>query len=147
MYMQEETDVIFTNTFRVTFDIQRTVSTFSQTLKYKNYIYSIILHFIPYCVSEYVLLKCLYWSSFRAGADREFQVRGAHLKNLRRAEGGTKIFGVFRVKNHDFTPKNHIFSNFRGGGARRVRPPPWIRPCKVLFKVDIKIYFFGESLY
>jgi hypothetical protein len=28
-----------------------------------------------------------------------------------------KIFGVFRVKNHDFTPKNHIFSNFRG------RPP------------------------
>jgi hypothetical protein len=34
---------------------------------------------------------------------------------LRRAEGGTKIFGVFRVKNHDFTPKNHIFFNFRGG--------------------------------
>jgi hypothetical protein len=28
---------------------------------------------------------------------------------LRRAEGGAKIFGVFRVKNHDFTPKNHIF--------------------------------------
>ena len=32
-----------------------------------------------------------------------------------RAEGGAKIFGVFRVKNHDFTPKNHIFSDFRGG--------------------------------
>jgi hypothetical protein len=28
---------------------------------------------------------------------------------LRRAEGGAKIVGVFRVKNHDFTPKNHIF--------------------------------------
>jgi hypothetical protein len=42
------------------------------------------------------------------------------------AEGGTKIVGVFRVKNHDFTPKNHIFSNFRGGGAGRVPPldPP-----------------------
>jgi hypothetical protein len=41
------------------------------------------------------------------------------------AEGGAKIFEVFRVKNHDFTPKNHIFSNFRWGGgcARRVRPP------------------------
>ena len=26
------------------------------------------------------------------------------------------MFGVFRVKNHDFTPKNHIFSNFRVGG-------------------------------
>ena len=34
---------------------------------------------------------------------------GAQLKKLRRAEGGEKIFGVFRVKNHDFTPKNHIF--------------------------------------
>ena len=28
------------------------------------------------------------------------------------AEGGAKIFGVFRVKNHDFTPKNHIFPQF-----------------------------------
>ena len=51
------------------------------------------------------------------GADPEFQARGAHLKKLRRAVGGSKIFGVFRVKNHDFTPKNHIFSNFRRGGG------------------------------
>jgi hypothetical protein len=29
-----------------------------------------------------------------------------------------KMFGVFRVKNHDFTPKNLIFSS----------APPWIRP-------------------
>ena len=35
---------------------------------------------------------------------------------MRRAEGGAKIFGVFRVKNHDFTLKNLIFSN--GGGRR-----------------------------
>ena len=42
---------------------------------------------------------------------------GAHLKKLRRAEGGAKIVGVFRVKNHDFTPKNHIFP-ILGGGAR-----------------------------
>jgi hypothetical protein len=50
-----------------------------------------------------------------SGADPGFQARGAHLKILRRAEGGAKIFGVFRVKNHDFTlKKNHIFSNFRG---------------------------------
>ena len=43
---------------------------------------------------------------------------------MRRAEGDAKLFGVFRVKNHDFKPKNHIFSNFffGGGGARRVRP-------------------------
>ena len=37
---------------------------------------------------------------------------GAHLKKLRPAEGGANIFGVFRVKNHDFTPKNHIFFQF-----------------------------------
>jgi hypothetical protein len=73
---------------------------------------------------------------------------------LRRAEGGAKIFGVFRVKNHDFTSQNHIFPILGGareicgvfhvknhdftpkkiiffpilgeGGARRVRPPPWL---------------------
>jgi hypothetical protein len=28
---------------------------------------------------------------------------------MRQAEGGRKTFGVFRVKNHDFTPNNHIF--------------------------------------
>jgi hypothetical protein len=48
-------------------------------------------------------------------ADPGFQVRGGgHLKKLRRAEGGAEIFGVFRVKNHDFTPKNHILSNCGG---------------------------------
>jgi hypothetical protein len=54
---------------------------------------------------------------FKPGADPGFQVRGgggAHLKKLRRAEGGAKIFGVLRVKNHDFTPKNHISSNCGG---------------------------------
>ena len=56
------------------------------------------------------------------GRIQDFKLGGARLKKLRRAEGGANIFGVFRVKNHDFTPKNHIFSNFRGG-ARRVRPP------------------------
>ena len=41
-------------------------------------------------------------SNFRydiSGADPGFQVRGggAHLRKLRRAEGGAKIFGVFRA--------------------------------------------------
>ena len=48
------------------------------------------------------------------GRIQDFKLGGAHLKKLHRAEGGAKIFGVFRVKNHDFTPKNHIFSNCRG---------------------------------
>jgi hypothetical protein len=47
--------------------------------------------------------------------DPGFQVRGVvHLKKLRLAEEGVKIFRVYRVKNHDFTPKNHIFSNCGG---------------------------------
>ena len=57
----------------------------------------------------------------KSGADPGFQVRGgggAHLKKLRRAEGGAKIFGVFRVKNHDFTPKSHIISIL--GGPREI---------------------------
>ena len=58
-------------------------------------------------------------------------------------EGGAKIVGVFRVKNHDFTPKNHIFSNFRGG-ARRVRLP-LDPPLGLKFKVwvaDVKFASF-----
>jgi hypothetical protein len=53
------------------------------------------------------------WSTFQ-GRIQDFNLWGMHIKKLRRADGGAKIFGVFRVKNHDFTPKNHIFSNCGG---------------------------------
>ena len=57
------------------------------------------------------------------GRIQDFKLGGAHLKKLRRAEGGAKNFGVFRVKNHDFTQKNIIFfSNFRGAHAGCVPP-------------------------
>jgi Na+/citrate or Na+/malate symporter len=42
---------------------------------------------------------------------------GGHLKKYRRAEGGANIFGVFRVKNHDFTPKIIFFPILGGRGA------------------------------
>ena len=59
------------------------------------------------------------------GADPGFQVGGGRaLKKMRGTEGGAKMFGVFHVKNHDFTPKNHIFSNFGRGSVRQVHPPP-----------------------
>ena len=68
------------------------------------------------------------------GRIQDLKLGGAHLKKLRRAEGGAKIVGVFRVKNHDFTPKNNIFSNFRGGGGGGAGcPPPWIRPWPRVF--------------
>ena len=102
-----------------------------------------------------------------SGADPGFQIRGDALKKiapsggrcenfggiscekitiLRQkiiffpiAEGGAKNFGVFRVKNHDYTPTNHIFSNFRGGGgARRVRPLPPGYVARRCFVVDKK---------
>ena len=51
------------------------------------------------------------------GRIQDFKLGWAHLKKLRRAEGGAKIFGVFRVKNHDFTQKNVIFPILGGGGG------------------------------
>jgi hypothetical protein len=66
---------------------------------------------------------------------------GARLKKMRRAEGGAKIFGVFRVKNHDFTPKNLIFSNFRG-----VRPPPWIHPWVLLQTPKMGVFIPVHSI-
>ena len=39
-------------------------------------------------------------------------------------EGGAKIVGVFRVKNHDFTPKVFIFPILGGGGGGRAPGAP-----------------------
>jgi hypothetical protein len=47
------------------------------------------------------------------GRIKDFKLGGgAHLKKLHRAEGGAENFGVFRVKNHDFTPKKSYFFQF-----------------------------------
>ena len=54
----------------------------------------------------------LYYKYELQGRIQDFKLGGAHLKKLRRAEVGAKMFGVFRVENHDFTPKNHIFFQF-----------------------------------
>ena len=63
-----------------------------------------------------------------AGADLGFQARGGSFKKIAPSGGRRENFWVFRVKNHDFTPKkHHIFSNFRGGDGcapRWIRPPP-----------------------
>ena len=66
-------------------------------------------------------IYCLFY--FILCTDPGFQDRGGALKKLRRAEGGAKIVGVFRVKNHDFTPKKIMFSNFREGAPPPLDPP------------------------
>ena len=64
------------------------------------------------------------WILQESGADPGFQVSGGELKKKsRRAEGGAKIFGIFRVKNHDFTQNKSYFFPILGGGAPGT--PPW----------------------
>ena len=53
--------------------------------------------------------KFITLNGIMTGVDPGFQVRGgAHLKKLRRADGGAKIVWLFRVKIHDFTPKRRL---------------------------------------
>ena len=80
-----------------------------------------------------------------SGADPGFQVRGGALKKLGRAEGDANIFKVFRVKNHDFTPINHIFFQFQGGGGRRVRLP--LDPPLISHGRGIYNYLVASSVY
>ena len=75
------------------------------------------------------------------GRIQDFKLGGVHLNKI------APSVGVFRVKNHDFTPKNIIFSNFRGGRAPgAARNPPWIRPCAGLV-VFIDVTCFGYNVF
>ena len=64
---------------------------------------------------------------------------------MRRAEGGAKNVGVFRVKNHDFTPKNSYFSNFMGGGE--LRAPPGSSPVEYIIFVRVLLVNGGNSFH
>jgi hypothetical protein len=53
--------------------------------------------------------------------ESRFYAQKSYFFHLRRE---TRTFlGVFRVKNRDFTPKNHIFFQFYGGRAPGALPP------------------------
>jgi hypothetical protein len=101
-----------------------------------------------YCVYPAILeskstKNCQIVSPYTGGI-QDFKLGGAHLKKLRRAEGGAKMFGVFRVKNHDFTPKNHIFSNFRGCAPPL---PPGSAPAYTYFFLLLYMNQVLEMLY
>ena len=72
------------------------------------------------------------------GRIQDFKLGGGALKKIAASGGGgAKIFGVFRVKNYDFTPKNHIFSNC---GERRENF--WGNSCEKSRFYAKKSYFF-----
>jgi hypothetical protein len=75
------------------------------------------------------------------GRIQDFKLGGAHLKKLRRAEGGSKMFGVFRVKNHDFTPKILIFPIL--GGARAGCAPTGSAPA--LVTIQYKYFIVNQD--
>ena len=70
----------------------------------------------------------VYVKHYIQGWIQDFKLGGVHLKKLRR---------VFRVKNQDFTPKNHIFPNC-GGRHENV----WGISCEKSRFYANKSYFF-----
>ena len=79
---------------------------------------------------------------------QDFKLGGTHLKKLRRAEEGAKNFGVLRVKNHDLTSNDHIFTNFRGGArAGCASPPPPMDPPMQLSHFGKRLYMYKYNMY
>jgi hypothetical protein len=49
------------------------------------------------------------------------------------------------VKNHDFTPKNHIFSNYRGARAGCAPPPGSVPALDVVICTHFYIVFVSAE--
>ena len=92
----------------------------------------VFLFFVVVSFFGLSILDCPY-----QGRIQDFKLGGAHFKKLRRAEGCAKMFEIFRVKKHDFTPKNHIFSYC--GGRRKIC---WGISCEKSRFYAKKSYFF-----
>ena len=65
----------------------------------------------------------------KSGADPGFQVRGGGAVKKIAPSGGRRenFWGILCEKSRFYAKKSY-FSNFRGGGARRVRTPPESAP-------------------
>ena len=60
------------------------------------------------------------------GRIQDFKLGGGALKKNASSGGRRENFGVFRVKNHDFTPKKIIIFFPIVGGARAGCAPPLV---------------------
>ena len=88
------------------------------------------------CLGAKGMERCLGAKGIEQGRIQDFKLGGGGaLKKIAPSGGGAKIFGVFRVKNYDFTPKNYIFSNC---GGRRENF--WGISCEKFYAK--KSYFF-----
>jgi hypothetical protein len=74
-----------------------------------------------------------------------FYTKNSYCFQLRRE--ARKLFGVFRVINHDFTQKNHIFSNFRGGRAPSPSPPPPGSAPGISVRLYLQLFVGGRMSY
>ena len=82
----------------------------------------------------------------RQGRIQDFKLWGA-LKKIAPSGGRRENFGVFRVKNHDFTPKNLIFSNFSGGWCVPLDPPLRIYFCNTMYNVFWRLTYSFHPKY
>jgi hypothetical protein len=57
------------------------------------------------------------------GRIQDFKLEGAHLKKIAPRGGRRENLCGISCEKSRFTPKNHIFSNIRGGGAPGAPPP------------------------
>ena len=85
------------------------------------------------------------------GRIQDFKLGGGALKTIAPSGWRREIFGVFRVKNHDFTPKNHIFSNFIGSAPfgviyLHIFVFYFISPETVPFRCQFVLYMIYLSL-
>jgi hypothetical protein len=71
---------------------------------------------------------------------------GDALKKIAQSGGRHEIFGDISCEKSRFYAKKSYFSNFRGG-ARRVRPPPWIRPCIDIGCLNMLHLIYGRNIY
>ena len=78
----------------------------------------------------YLQVKCANNKYTCQGRIQDFKLGGAHFKKLGRAEGGAKIFGVFRVKKSRFYAKKSYLFPILGGRAPGA-PPPESAPANV----------------